>query len=283
MPSPLPSVTCVGALYSGSERGLAADVLAARHAGLAPHTVCTAIVAASHGAVTDLTEVPVDTVRSQLEHLGRVAPPEAVRIGVLGSDKNAVAVLDWASGVNGPVILEFVASGPSGETVLPARGIDRVAERLGAADLVMLSRQDAELVTGGQIASLDDAQVAAQRVTNRGAKRVAIDCGVLPARFFDAADDPGGDGAAGPLAATVVFDGEDFVLLEYSATPKPPGLKSLWAITALSSRLLGHDWEACYQVSTRETVEASRAGTLAASGETLVGFDWELQADRQGP
>ena len=61
------------------------------------------------------------------------------------------------------MVLDLVASGPSGETVLSARGIDAVAERLGAADLVTLSRADAELVTGGEIASLDDAQVAAQR------------------------------------------------------------------------------------------------------------------------
>ncbi len=277
-----PSILCIGALYTGSERGLASDILASRARGLAPVTVCTALVVASHGAVTDLTEVPVDTVFSQLEHIDRTIQPSAVRIGILGSDRNADVILKWASGATVPVVLELVASGPSGETVLPARGIDVVAEHLAVADLVLISRQDAELVTGGEIGSLDDAQVAAQRITNRGAQRVVIDCGHLPARFYDAADDPGGDSSVSALSSYLYFDGEDFALFE---TPvlQPAHQQSLFAITVADELSQSSSPEAAIQAAVREIVEASRelVNTKAEGG--LLNYHWRHRDETRLP
>ncbi|MEM6328423.1 MAG: PfkB family carbohydrate kinase [Bacteroidota bacterium] len=274
MATTLSPVACIGALYTGSERGLAADVLSARQLGLAPHTVCTALVAASHDRVTDLTEVPSDTVHSQLEHLSAVTSVEGVRIGVLGSPKNAEAVLDWASRLDVPVVLEIVASGPSGETVLPARGIDVVSSRLGVADLVIVSRQDAELITGGEIASLDDAQVAAQRITNRGARRVIIHCGVLAARFFDPADDPGGDGAPATFSSDLYFDGEDFSLFELPVQADVDGIQSLHAITALSALIEGAAPETMLQAATQQAVEAVRWAPQSSDGTPRLAYNW---------
>lgn len=274
MNNTLPPIACIGALYAGSERGLAADVLTARSLGLAPHTVCTTIVAASHDHVTDLTEVPSDTVRSQLEHLDAVGAVAGARIGVLGSAANANAVLEWASRFEGPVVLEAVASGPNGETVLPARGIDVLTERLSVADLVVVSRQDAELFSGGEINSLDDAQVAAQRLSKRGAKRVVIHCGVLPTRFFDAALDPGADSAPDALAADLYFDGEDFALFEIPRQPSLEGVQSSYAITALSALLHGSAPESVLQAATRQSVEATRAAYPSGDGLPRLAFDW---------
>lgn len=268
----------MGALYAGSERGLASDVLSARHLGLAPRTVCTALVAASHDTVTDLTEVPVDTVRSQLEHLDATGPIDGVRIGILGSDHNARAVLDWASGVAVPVVLEVVASGPSGETVLPARGIDAVAEYLGVADLVLFSRADAELVTGGEITSLDDAQVAAQRIANRGARGVVIDCGTLPSRFFDAADDPGDGASGGDLHSMLYFDGEDFALFELPNVGAVAGSESLFALAILGALARGRSLVEALQAATRESVEARNAALqVGSSDERVLEYNWNAR------
>lgn len=283
MTSPLSPVVCIGAVYAGSERGLASDVLASRRLGLAPRTVCTCIVAASHDTVTDLTEVPVDTVLSQLEHLSATGSFCGVRIGILGSDRNATAVLTWASGVDVPVVLEVVASGPSGETVLPARGIDVVADHLAVADLVLFSRADAELVTGGQITSLDDAQVAAQRITNRGARGVVIDCGVLPSRFFDAADDPGGEGSEASLHSLLYFDGEDFALFEVPPGVEVVGTQSLYAITVIRRLATGAPIMEALQAATREVVESRRAArNVGTEGEMALEYGWDHPASSEG-
>ena len=255
---PLTPVAVVGATYTVSERGLAADVLAARALGLAPLPVCTSIVVASGGRVTDVTDVPVDTVRAQLDHLRASGPVAGAKVGVLGGPKTAAAVLDALGDLDGPVVLDLVASGPSGETVLDARGIDAVAERLGAATLVTLSKADAELVTNGQIESLDDAQVAAQRLHNRGARQVVIRCGSLPYRFYDAADDPGADGRE-TLFADLFYDGEDFALFEAPLLDDhPDGASSAFALAALAGLIRSEPAEAALQRAKRFATDAVR-------------------------
>ena len=264
-PSPmaLRPLAVVGALYAVSERGVAADVLAARAVGAAPLPVCTSIVVASDGVVTDVTDVPVDTVRAQLDHLRETGGVEGIKVGILGGPKTVHAVCDAVEAMDVPTVLDLVASGPNGETVLSARGIDAVAERLGVATLVTVSRADAELVTGGEIESLDDAQVAAQRLHNRGAAKVVVRCGHLPYRFYDPADDPGtagGDGASTPLSFDLFYDGEDFVLYEAPLVPgdDPDGQSSVFTITALNSIAGGAPVELALQAAKREATESVR-------------------------
>lgn len=267
----LPVVT-IGAMYTATERGLAADVLAARSLGLAPLPLCTSIVVASGGRVTDVTEVPVDTVQAQLEHLAQVGTIRGVKIGILGSPKTAAAVLGAAASLGGPVVLDIVASGPSGETVLSARGIDVVAEHLGVADLVTVSRADAELVTGGEIASLDDAQVAAQRIHNRGATSVVIRCGALPYRFYDAADDPG-QVDPNAFSADLFYDGEDFALFEAPLLPaSPDGAGSVFALAALAGLIDGDDAHTALQKAKREATDSVRTAPEVEGHAPRVGL-----------
>ena len=232
----------IGALYAGGERGLTSDVLAARALGFAPLPVCTQLVMAGHGRVTDVTDVPTDTVAAQLEHTLATHDVAGVKVGILAGHQTAELVLDLCETLKVPVVLDIVASGPSGETVLSAQGIDAVAARLGAATLVTVSRADAELITGGEIASLDDAQVAAQRISNRGARAVVIRCGMLPYRFYDAAEDPGMEGAItentmASYSLDLAFDGQDFALFEAPLLPEPTpeGASSAFALAALAS------------------------------------------------
>ena len=256
---PLVPALVVGALYAGSERGLAADLLAARAAGLAPLPVCTQLVMAGDGRVTDVTDVPTDTVGAQLEHTLATTRVRGVKIGVLAGHHTARVVLDAVEPLGVPIVLDLVASGPSGETVLTAQGIDVIADRLGVATLVTLSRRDAELVTGGEITSLDDAQVAAQRIVGRGARAVVLRCGDLPYRFYDAADDPGGDGVATPLSFDLLYDGEEFTLYEAPLlNVSAEGAVSVFAITALSRLVAGDSAELALQAAKRAVTDALR-------------------------
>ncbi|WP_412067651.1 PfkB family carbohydrate kinase [Rubrivirga sp. IMCC43871] len=267
-------IAVIGAAYTASERGIAADVLVARSLGLAPLPIITSIVVASGGRVTDVTDVPVDTVIAQLEHLALAGPIRGVKVGILGSDKTAVAALDTLASMEVPVVLDLVASGPSGETVLEARAIDAVAERLAAATLVTMSKADAELVTNTQIESLDDAQVAAQRLHNRGAGHVLIRCGALPYRFYDAADDPGA-GDRERLFADLYYDGEDFALFEAPLLDaSPDGASSAFAITALRGIIDGLSVEMALQGAKRYATEAVRHAAEVEGHAPRLAVDW---------
>lgn len=277
--STLPTVLVVGALYASSERGLAADLLAARAMDLAPLPVCTQLVMAGGNLVTDVTDVPTDTVAAQIEHTLAVHRPAGVKVGILAGHHTARVVLDAVAALGVPTVLDLVASGPSGETVLTAKGIDAVAERLGVPTLVTVSRRDAELVTGGEIASLDDAQVAAQRIVGRGARAVVVRCGSLPYRFYDAADDPGGDGAASTEASRFSFDlyydGEDFALFEAPLLDgdAPEGASSAFAMSLLARLIAGDTPEAALQHAKRYVTESIRQQT--ASPVSRLAYHWD--------
>lgn len=285
-PPPAADLLVIGALYAGGERGLASDLTCARALGFAPQPVCTQLVMAGGGRVTDVTDVPTDTVAAQLEHTLATRRIVGVKIGVLASHQTAALVLEVCESLDVPIVLDIVASGPSGETVLNAKGIDAVAERLGVATLVTVSKADAELVTGGEIASLDDAQVAAQRITNKGARAVLIRCGSLPYRFYDAADDPGGSSAitdqTNPaFSFDLAFDGEDFSLFEAPLLPEPTpeGAASAFSIAALSGFVNGASLDEALQQAKRYATEAVRQ----ALPGPLLNSAWEASTGTGRP
>jgi hydroxymethylpyrimidine/phosphomethylpyrimidine kinase len=264
----------VGALYPSVHRGLTADILTAHALGGLAFPVCTAIAMAGRGVVTDFTEVPEDTVRAQFEHLVATTSPSAMKIGVLGSHGAARAALEAAERMDGPIVLDLHLSGPHAETVLSSRGIETVIERLAIPDVVLLGREDAELVSGGEIRSLDDAQVAAQRIIRRGARAVLVKCGRLPARHFEAE----GDGGPSGFAADVFYDGSDFALFEAPYLPDAPsdGASSVHAVSLLAGIMRGDSMVTALQHAKRFVTEALRR-PLNVGGEDSVHYHWEGQ------
>ncbi len=199
----------IGAHYPSINRGLAADILAARALDADASTVCTAHVVAGHGRVTDVLEVPTDSVSAQLEHLIETASPTAAKVGVIGHPATIEVVAHFLRNkLEGPVIWDVTLSGPSGEDVIGRRGLEALFEHIHVAGLVTVRRQDAELLAGMEISSLDDAQVAVQRITQRGAARVLLRCGRIATHYFEDTAD------ASDFAVDLYYDGDDFSLFE---------------------------------------------------------------------
>ena len=198
----------VGGLYPGINRGLTADLLAAQALSGSAFPVCTSHVVAGNGIVTDVLNVPTDTVSAQLEHIFETQSPTSAKVGILGATPTVDCIFDHLTALEGPVVFDLTLSGPSGEDVLGQQGLEAITERLSEPDLVTIRRTDASLVAGMEIPSLDDAQVAAQRLAQQGAERVLIRCGKLPTHFYD-------QNASPPdYALDLFYDGDDFALFE---------------------------------------------------------------------
>lgn len=137
-------------------------------------------------------------------------------------------------------------------------------ERLSIPDLVVIDRSEAEPLSGGEIHSLDDAQVAAQRLVKRGASSVVIKCGNLPSRFFETQGDdapaPESDGGT-PFNADLYFDGEEFALFEapHIVNGRRDGASSAFALAALHDMAEGKPIEASLQAAKRYVTEGLRA------------------------
>lgn len=200
---------CIGALYPGIERGLSADLIAGRALGGQVFPVCTSLVVAGGGVVTDVLDVPTDSVDAQLEHLLATRTPTAAKVSVVGHPATVDVIFDHLERLDDvPQILDITLSGPSGEDIISQRGLDALTERLDRPDLVTLRVQDASLIAGMEIPSLDDAQVAVQRIGQLGARHVVLRCGRLPTHFFET------DSAPPDYAVDLFYDGEDFALFE---------------------------------------------------------------------
>ena len=246
----------VGALYPGIARSLRADILATQAISGTAYPICTSHVVAGDGVVTDVLNVPTDTVSAQLEHVLETRNPTGAKVGIIGATPSVDRVFDHLQALDGPVVYDLTVSGPSGEDVLGPNGLEAITERLDEPDLVTTRRTDAALVAGMEIPSLDDAQVAAQRIAQQGARNVLIRCGKLPTHFYE-------QNASPPdYALDLFFDGDDFALFE------APYIENVEAHHGASSGLLlpllynlqsGMDLEPALQKAKGRVSEALRA------------------------
>ena len=246
----------VGALYPGIERGLAADVLAARALGGEALVVCTVHVIAGHGRVTDVLEVPSDTVAAQLEHLAETRTPTAVKVGIAGGAASVGRIGRYLASLDAgvPVVLDVTLSGPSGEDIAEGGVREALVGLFPSATVVTIRRADAELVCGMEIPTLDDAQVAVQRLHRLGARRVLLRCGRLAPSAFDASAEPD------ETMRDLYFDGDDFALFETPAVAAPAlhGASSLLTLALARGLADGMPVVAAIQEAERLTADALR-------------------------
>lgn len=259
----------IGALYPGVTRGLSADMLVTQALHGQAHPVCTSHVVAGRGVVTDVLNVPTDTVSAQFEHLADTESPTAAKVGIVGDAPTVETVFDHLEALDGPVIFDLTLSGPSGEDVLGQRGLEALMEHLQVPDLVTIRKTDASLVAGMEIPSLDDAQVAVQRIAQQGADRVLLRCGQLSTHHFDTKSAPP------EYAVDLYYDGNDIALFE---APFLNGVESLHgASSGLTLPLLqmlqeGVSWSEALQKAKGQVTEALRAAQQTAASDQAPAF-----------
>ncbi len=224
-------------LYTGIERGLAADLVAARSLGGIAMPVCTAFIIASRGHVTDVLEVPADTIDAQLEHTFTNGAPNAVKLGVMISAITVKTVFSRLKKhlAKTPVLLDLTLSGPSGEELASSAGIEALTHHLAVPDLVSIRKEDVRAMIGMDLQSLDDAQVVAQRLALLGARNVLIRCGQVNARHFSSqVSEP-------EYVVDLFFDGEEFALFEAPRIPDDAahGASSAFTMSILSGMAAG--------------------------------------------
>lgn len=247
----------IGAFYPGIERGLSADLIAARALRGQAFPVCTSLVVAGGGVVTDVLDVPTDSVDAQLEHLFETRSPTAAKVSIVNHPATVDVVFrHLADRLDGPVLLDLTLSGPSGEDVVSQRGIEALTEHLEQSDLVTLRVRDASLIAGMEIPSLDDAQVAIQRIGQLGADRVLLRCGRLPTHFFDT------DSAPPDYAVDLYYDGDDFALYEapYVQAETIHGASSAYLMYLLRAVTAGASFPDALQSAKAYVTEALRYG-----------------------
>jgi hydroxymethylpyrimidine/phosphomethylpyrimidine kinase len=158
----------------------------------------TALTVQSTQGVKSVHVTPAATLRAQLDALAEDVHIAAVKIGMLGTRANAIAVGEFLEAANltnivlDPVI-QATAGGPE---LLDAAGVKYLAEELmRRASVVTPNIAEAMLLSGLEIKDVPGMEAAARRLVERGARAVVVKGGHME------------------KAVDVLFDGAEVTIL----------------------------------------------------------------------
>ena len=154
---------------SGGGAGIQADLKA--FAALGVHGTCaiTCLTAQNPARVVDVQAASPKIVRAQIEAVFAELPPTAVKTGMLYSTaliREVVAALKVRA--NMPLVVDPVMVATSGARLLKPSAIEALLhELLPLARLVTPNLDEAEILVGGHLKSVDDLRAAARAIHYR--------------------------------------------------------------------------------------------------------------------
>jgi len=166
-----PLILCLGGLDPTGGAGIQADIETLGALGTRPLTLATALTAQDTANVDAILPTPVDFFTRQLEVLLNDIRPDAIKIGLLGSDQLLLPIRRLLEDFDGPVVLDpILRAGGGFETSDHALRQRLNQEILPLITLVTPNRSEARRLSGDQqhpvaAAALLDAGAAAVLVT----------------------------------------------------------------------------------------------------------------------
>ena len=159
---------------SGGGAGIQADIRTFHDFGLHGASVVTCVTAQNTTALTDNHVIPAATVKAQLHALWTDLPAAAIKIGALGSNDNAAAVLDFVGALptkGRPFVVWDPVRNASVGGALGVLPDDTIASFLRSVDAVT---PNAEELAGTWNIDAKDPARATGLLRNRGANRVYL-------------------------------------------------------------------------------------------------------------
>ena len=181
------SVLTIAASDSGGGAGIQADVKTFHAHGVYGTSVITAVTSQNTVAITNVLELPADHIRSQLEAVLDDFAIAAVKTGALFSARTVEIVADVLRERVTNLVIDPVMVSSGGHPLLDDDAVAVLRRMLfPLARVVTPNIREAETLSGGSIASIDDMKTAARRIAEDGSESVLVKGG--HARFAPATD-----------------------------------------------------------------------------------------------
>ena len=166
---------------SGGGAGIQADLKTFSALGAYGASVITAITAQNTRAVTAVQLIEPAIIRAQLAAVFDDLPPQAVKIGMLGSPENIRAVADFLRQYRDiPLVLDPVMVAKSGDKLLQDEAIAALRdELLPLATLITPNLPEAAVLLGRDISTAADMSQATGELRALGAPAVLLKGGHL--------------------------------------------------------------------------------------------------------
>ena len=171
-----PRLLTIAGSDSGGGAGIQADLKTFAAFGTYGMSVVTAVTAQNTVGVEAIHEIPPQVVRAQIDAVLDDIGVDAIKIGMLGSERVAVAVAE-ALEARAPcaLVLDPVMVAKSGDSLLSSGAIEVVVERLlSRATVVTPNLPEVERLTSMPVGSERERLHAARHLADRGAATVLI-------------------------------------------------------------------------------------------------------------
>lgn len=149
---------------SGGGAGIQADLKSASARGVYAMTAVTAITAQNTQGVQAVQMMSPEMVAAQIRSVLSDIPPDAIKIGMLGTAEVVEAVADALAEYRGPIVLDPVMVAKSGDALLDDTAVDALTRRLlPRAVLLTPNLPEAARLLDGEMAGDPQAQGQALR------------------------------------------------------------------------------------------------------------------------
>ena len=181
MPQTPPVVLTIAGFDPSSGAGATADIKTIAAHGCYGVAALTALTVQSTSGVKRTEPVDAVLLRETLQGLRDDSKILAVHIGMLASAAVADAVADFLESAQLPcIVLDTILRSSSGAELIEDAGIKVLADRLlPLATVVTPNAQEAAVLTGAQVNSVEEMKRAAQQLKEMGANAVVITGGHL--------------------------------------------------------------------------------------------------------
>ncbi len=175
-----PVVLSIAGSDSSGGAGVQADLKAIEANGGYAATVITAVTAQNTRGIRRVDRLPAESIEAQIEAVLDDLDVAAVKIGMLGDAEAVAAVARGVGRQSGPIVCDPVMRSSTGAPLIDAAGIEALrGELLPRVTLVTPNRYEAEALAGMRIGNLAEAEVAAGKIRELGARAVLITGGHL--------------------------------------------------------------------------------------------------------
>jgi hydroxymethylpyrimidine/phosphomethylpyrimidine kinase len=187
MAEPRPIALTIAGSDSGGGAGIQADLKTFHAFGVFGTSALTAVTAQNTLGVSAVHPIPLDVVRAQIDAVVSDLRPAALKTGMLATAAlvDTVAEAIRSHGLQ-PYVLDPVMVATSGDRLLDADAEATLArELLPLAALVTPNLHEARILTGLEVATLDDMRAAARALVRLGAGAALVKGGHLDGDAVD--------------------------------------------------------------------------------------------------
>ena len=171
---------------SSGGAGIQADIKTITALGSYAMTAITAITSQNTTGVLSIESVSPKEISKQIEFTAKDIKPDAIKIGMLHSEKVIKAVFKSLKKINAKrIILDPVMVAKGGAKLINDNSIQLIKKILDRVDLITPNIPEAEILTSYKINNKEDMIYAANILLKSGAKNVLLKGGHKNSKFME--------------------------------------------------------------------------------------------------